>query len=125
MEGETAGQDFELMGALLDACGRFSGSTQEEAREGFLEVARPEQPKGKQSKTWGECGGVAAESWAATTGARRWGTLTQERPWILSVFRGKKQDETGYNSAPSTGNPLTHKDRARSKVKAEKDKAAR
>ena len=61
-KGRQQVKTFELMGALLDVCGRVSGSTQEEAREGFLEVARPEQPKGKQSKTWGECGGVAAES---------------------------------------------------------------
>ena len=50
------------MGALLELCGRFSGSAQEEAREGFLEEARPEEPKGEQSKAWGEYEGVVAES---------------------------------------------------------------
>lgn len=38
------------------------------------------------------------------------------------MFRGKKQNKTGYNSVPSTGNPLIHKDTARLKVKVEKDK---
>ena len=50
------------MGALLEVCGMFSGSTQEEAREGFLEEARLEEPKGKPSKAWGEYEGVVAES---------------------------------------------------------------
>ena len=52
----------ELMRILVEMCGRFSGITQEEVREGFLEEARLEEPKGKLSTAWAEDEGALAQT---------------------------------------------------------------